>query len=219
MLLDRCVPGFGVPRPLIKFYRGRKWHRWKFLGGSSFYKQFFLLVGKLNQEHWVRGAQTPGDLGGFFFALAPIIFSINVAFLFLVYKNVYHFARTEKEAPDDSFSGHYMIVCPQYEILWNSVLWRLEFEVNPRFLEKFVDLYFKSLRFLGAFARKAPVRWGACSFWNFYAAYNLKRVQISFALRRKPEIMQRLLAAWCLSACTSSAPTGRIFMKFRIWEF
>jgi hypothetical protein len=50
VLQDGCVPVFGVPRLLIGFYRGRKWHRWKSLGGSSFCKQLFLLVCKMNQK-------------------------------------------------------------------------------------------------------------------------------------------------------------------------
>ena len=100
VLQGGCVPVFGVPRLLIMFYRRRKWHRWKSLGGSSFSKQFFLLVCKLNQKHWVRGAQTPADL---VFCAGVQYFRHNCCISFPGIQNVYHFARTEKVAPDDSF--------------------------------------------------------------------------------------------------------------------
>jgi hypothetical protein len=219
VLLGRCVPVFGVPRLLISFYRGRKWHCWKSLGGSPFYRQFLLFVCKLNPKRWIRGAQTPVDL--VLFAPAPNIFSIIVSFLFLVYKMciVSHVPIKKRQMTASRVTPWLWALSMKFSEL--QVFLRIEFEVEPRCLENLWTLILSHCVFLGAFAyaRKAPVRWGALSLWNFYAAYNLRRAQIKFAPLRKPENIQLLLAAWWLSACTSSARTGRIFMKFGIWDF
>jgi hypothetical protein len=44
------------------------------------------------------------------------------------------------------------------------------------------------------------------------------RVQYSFYTHAQ-NCEKRLLTSWCPSARNNSAPTGRIFMKFRIWGF